>query len=168
MLKGKISQISPLEAKDAPVIEEWRRNTSYKSPYLGLALAHPSIEVADLFKRTLSKSYLIRTNSGDAAGLIITDNEKNEDRNIALYLDLKDNKYKPEAQDALAAMLDQLFNEKNLFRVCTYIAGFDKEIEHIFVKENFKKEATLRRHLYCDGAYHDVFVYGLLKDEFKK
>lgn len=168
MLKGRISQISPVEAKDAPVIEEWRRNTIEKSPYLGLALTHPSIELADLFKRTASKSYLINTNSADVAGMIITDNEKAEDRNIAVYLDIKDNKYAAEALDGLTSMLDQLFNEKNLSRVFTYIPEFDKEIEQIFVKENFKKEATLRQHLYCGGAYHDVFVYGLLKDEFKK
>ena len=168
MLKGKISQVSPVEAKDAPVIEDWRRNTLEKSPYLGLALTHPSIELADLFKRTASKSYLIRTSSGDVAGLMITDNEKSQDRNIALYLDIKDKKYEAEVLDGLTSMLDQLFNEKNLFRVSTYVAAFDKDIEQLFVKENFKKEATLRQHLYCGGSYHDVFVYGLLKDEFKK
>ena len=168
MLKGKISQVSPVEAKDAPVIEEWRRITSGKSPYLGLALTHPSIELADLFKRTSSKSYLIRTNAGDVAGLMITDNEKAQDRNIALYLDIKDLEYAAEVFDGLTSMLEQLFNEKNLSRVYTHIAAFDKDVEQIFVKENFKKEASLRQHLFCGGTYHDVFVYGLLKDEFLK
>ena len=168
MLKGNISKISPLEAKDGPVIEEWRRNTSDKSPYLGLALTHPSIEISDLFKRTSSKSYLIRANSGDVAGLIITDNEKADDRSIALYLDIKDKRYLAEILDAMLTMLDQLFNEKNLYRVFTYIVSFDTDIEQVFIKLNFTKEAALRQHLYGNGAYHDVFVYGLLKDEFKK
>ena len=167
MLKGKLAQVMPVEAKDLPEIESWRRQRSDKSPYLGLALTHPVLTADDLFKRTASKSFLVRSFAGELAGIIVTDNEKYEDRNIAVYLDKTGTLGDDCIFEGLLLMLNQLFNEKNFFRVYTHVADYDTETEELFVAAGFKKEALLRQHLFCSGVYRDVFVYGLLKDESK-
>jgi len=168
MLKGKLCSIAPVEAKDAPEIEDWKKDRVCQSPYLGLALTHPTLTAEDLFKRTTSKSYLVRDKSSALIALMVTDNEKDQDRNIALYLDKKEGSADEPIIEALQLMLQQLFDEKNLHRVYTHTVDSDKASLKIFEKLGFVQEAVLREHLYVNGSYRDVAVLGLLKDEYKK
>ena len=63
-------------------------------------------------------------------------------------------------------ILNHAFNTINLQRI--YTGTMSKEfailMERLF---NFKREGILRNHIFKNGSYHDSYMHGLLKSEFK-
>jgi len=166
MLKNSSCKVRALEQSDWAKVEEWQRSRIDRSPYLGLVVSHPFVDISDVFKRTTVKSYIIESISGLPAGLIITDFERDADRNIAFYIDIIDENLMKEAAEGASVFINNLFNERNFLRVYTHVLDYQNKIEELLKKIGFKKEAVLREHHYHSGTYHDVSIYGLLKEEF--
>jgi RimJ/RimL family protein N-acetyltransferase len=69
------------------------------------------------------------------------------------------------AREALELLLDFAFGELNLNRIwCRVISGNEPSIR-LFTQSGFRQEGILRRHVRRSGAFRDMLVFGLLRDE---
>ncbi len=68
---------------------------------------------------------------------------------------------------ALQLLLAQAFDVFNLNRVWVRVAGFNTRGQGFFVKNGFVPEGCFRSHVYVDGQYHDVLLFGLLADDWR-
>ncbi|HZJ87113.1 MAG TPA: GNAT family protein, partial [Erysipelothrix sp.] len=60
------------------------------------------------------------------------------------------------------------FEGLNLRKLYLHVFAFNKRAINLYEKFNFKKEGTLKEMLYRNGEYHDVYAYGLFKDDYKQ
>ncbi len=71
------------------------------------------------------------------------------------------------ASEALQLLLDFAFGELNLQRIwCRIISGNDPSVR-LFTRTGFVQEGVLRQHVRRSGAFRDMLVFGLLRDEYK-
>lgn len=59
------------------------------------------------------------------------------------------------------------FEGMNLERLYLRVFDFNARAIALYEKMGFKREGTMRKMVYRDGAYHDVHIYGLLRSEWK-
>ncbi|HOK09468.1 MAG TPA: GNAT family protein [Candidatus Hydrogenedens sp.] len=62
--------------------------------------------------------------------------------------------------------LEYAFDELNMHRVSAIIYAFNQPSWRLLEFLGAKREVTLKDHILRNGIWHDVFVYGLLKQEF--
>lgn len=168
MLTGKLVKIRALETSDEDLILKWRRGQDEKCKFLGLVGGDLLIGKSDLFYTNTSKNLIFEEISGTPIGAIRLDNMKWNERNLAIFLGLGEKEYqgKEHPQEALKLIIGYLFREENFNKVFTYILDYDRYSLELFEKLGFKREATLKEHLFYEGGYHDVYIYGLLREEF--
>lgn len=68
--------------------------------------------------------------------------------------------------DALRVLLRYGFMELNLHRVYLTVNGYNTAAQRAYTKAGFKTEVTLRQYVFRYGAYHDVYVMGILRHEW--
>lgn len=68
--------------------------------------------------------------------------------------------------DALRTLLGFAFDEMNLNRVELHVFAKNERAIACYVKCGFVEEGRLRQDVYYEGAYHDVVVMAVLRDEF--
>ncbi len=69
--------------------------------------------------------------------------------------------------EALALMVKHAFFSLNLHRVIAGVVESNVASIRLFERLGFQKEGKLREHFYVSGRYENVFVYGLLRSEYK-
>ncbi|MBO8161851.1 MAG: GNAT family N-acetyltransferase, partial [Thermosipho sp. (in: Bacteria)] len=69
--------------------------------------------------------------------------------------------------DAMKVLVRFIFNEMNINKVKLSVYSFNKRGIRAYEKAGFKIEGVLREELFREGKYHDVYVMGILKNEWK-
>lgn len=69
--------------------------------------------------------------------------------------------------DTLKILLKFVFQQMNLNKIKLKAYSFNKRAQSIYKKIGFKEEGALREEIFRDGEYHDEFIFGLLKKEYK-
>lgn len=67
--------------------------------------------------------------------------------------------------ESISLAIDYIFNELNLNRIGINILESNIPSQKLFEKAGFIKEGTLRKAVYKNGQYLDLFVYSLLKED---
>lgn len=91
---------------------------------------------------------------------------RNRSCSIDLYIGKEEHRNGLIAACAVYQTLEYCFHELNLHRVSAYIYSFNSASWRIFEKTGAVRELTLKNHVPRDGAYHDLYGYGLLRPEF--
>lgn len=69
-------------------------------------------------------------------------------------------------QEASRLMLDHAFAELGLHRVWLTAFSFNPRALACFERVGFRREGIFRDAVYCDGAFHDTVVMGMLEQEY--
>ncbi len=69
--------------------------------------------------------------------------------------------------EACQLLLDFGFQVMNLFRIEAEIVEGNEASIRLFENLGFRKEGTLRKAKYLAGDYYDIFIYGILKPDWK-
>lgn len=85
---------------------------------------------------------------------------------VDLYIGDKKRRAGITAAIATARAFEYCFDELNLHRVSAFIYAFNSPSWRMFERVGAKREITFREHVARDGKLHDVYGYGLLRDEF--
>lgn len=72
------------------------------------------------------------------------------------------------ASAAIQLVLNYAFNIMNLKRITLGVIAENTNAIRLYEKIGFVREGCLRSHVLCNGAYHDVILYGLMAEEFNK
>ncbi|QTA37754.1 GNAT family N-acetyltransferase [Thermosipho ferrireducens] len=70
--------------------------------------------------------------------------------------------------DAMRVLVNFIFNEMNINKVRLDVYSFNKRAIKSYEKVGFKVEGILREEIFREGKYHDIFVMGILRNEWKK
>jgi RimJ/RimL family protein N-acetyltransferase len=108
---------------------------------------------------------VIYTDDEAPVGLVILSEYRPEARSVALSLMIGEcgRWGRGLGTDALLSVLDACWATWNLHRVWLRCEAFNERAQRLYRRCGFVHEATLRDATFCDGAFHDVFVYGLLE-----
>ena len=71
------------------------------------------------------------------------------------------------AKEATELILEYAFQELNLNRIHLEVFAFNERAITLYEKLGFKKEGTLREHLFREGKFHDTHIMSLLKSDYK-
>ena len=85
---------------------------------------------------------------------------------IDLYMDRRDQRGTMETGVAMYRALEYCFDELNLHRVGAVIYAFNQRSWRLMERTGAKRELVLKDHVTRDGAFHDMYSYGLLRSEF--
>ncbi|MFC2088664.1 GNAT family N-acetyltransferase [Calditrichota bacterium] len=77
------------------------------------------------------------------------------------------NRSKGFGSEATDLLVNYAFNSLNFNRIQLHVAVKNEQAINVYKKTGFKIESTLRQAMYQDGQYHDFYVMGLLKNEWK-
>lgn len=69
--------------------------------------------------------------------------------------------------DALRTLVRFGFDEMNLQRVMLTVYDFNERAQAAYRKAGFVEEGRRREALYTEGAYHDIVVMAVLRDEWR-
>ncbi|NBI29649.1 GNAT family N-acetyltransferase [Chengkuizengella marina] len=70
--------------------------------------------------------------------------------------------------EMLTLALRYSFRELNLYRLQLTVFSYNERAITLYEKLRFKKEGVYREFLERDGKRYDMFLYGLLKDEYNQ
>ncbi|MFT3891363.1 MAG: GNAT family protein [Anaerolineales bacterium] len=90
----------------------------------------------------------------------------NGNANIKLGIGSPDDRHKGYGTKALQMLLRFAFAELNLYRVSVAIPEYNVAAIALFKKAGFVEEVCRRKALERDGRRWDIFMFGLLKDEW--
>jgi RimJ/RimL family protein N-acetyltransferase len=70
--------------------------------------------------------------------------------------------------DALRTLIRFAFDEMNLNRVELTVYAFNERGQAAYKKAGFVEEGRRREAIYTEGAYHDIVVMSVLRDEWQR
>ena len=70
--------------------------------------------------------------------------------------------------EAMQVVLQFAFDELNLHRVQLTVFTYNARAIALYEKLCFQREGVYREHIYCDGKRHDMYLHGLLAEEWSK
>ncbi|TYB96789.1 MAG: GNAT family N-acetyltransferase [Kosmotoga sp.] len=102
---------------------------------------------------------------GELVGSIMLNNIRwfNHKARISIFIKLSEQN-KGYAKRSLRMIVDHCFNMLNFHRLEAEIVDYNEKSIKLFESLGFKREGIMREAKYYEGKYHDIYLYGLLKD----
>lgn len=72
------------------------------------------------------------------------------------------------AADAAGRLVQYAFEDRNLRRLSARCGSFNEASVGLLESIGFQREGTLRQAAWFRGEYHDMYWYGLLRDEWRR
>ncbi len=72
------------------------------------------------------------------------------------------------ASEAVKLLVEYLFSTQNISRVQATTNVLNEPAQRVLEKCGFVKEGQLRKALFTNGKFHDVYVYGVTREEWKR
>lgn len=94
-------------------------------------------------------------------------NYRNRSTECIIEIGVKEMQGKGVGTAALSLLLDFAFNELNLHRVSLKVLSFNERAIRLYEKLGFVREGAVRQDFYRAGAWHDIILMGMLKDEYQ-
>jgi len=173
LLEGKNVNLRVMEKEDLPQITEWFNNTEFLGEYMGpFAVRKAEMEKAcfpevDPFER---KWFFIEKKDGSKIGYIWHSNMLN------LYMKMLELGYglvpsergKGYCTEATQLMVDYLFLSKDITRIIATTHTKNVASQKVLEKVGFKREGTLRKTYLLRGEWTDMFIFSILREEWKE
>lgn len=68
----------------------------------------------------------------------------------------------------MSLLLDYGFNELNFYRIQLNVISYNENAIKLYEGLGFVKEGSYRDFIFRDGKRHDMYLYGLLKQEWSE
>lgn len=171
-LEGNLVYIRTLQHSDLPIIVTWKNDPELADLIKGWAIqTNLSIENRR-FNKILdmgdSVRLLITIKDGTPIGLIaISDIDKtNKKASLGMFIGNKAFWNKGYGSDALKLMLKYCFRQLDFNRIGLEVFDYNLRAIQMYTKVGFKIEGTQRQGLWRKDQYHDIYLMGILKEEF--
>lgn len=69
-------------------------------------------------------------------------------------------------QKVLAMLSSFIFDNYTVTKICAEVFAENKASAHILENNGFEQEGYLKDHVFKDGQYHDIILYGLRKESY--
>jgi len=172
MIQGRKTWLRAVEREDIPLFLRWFNDPEVRQ-YLSVYMPLSAAEEERWFERQLDRQdarvFAIETAEGVHIGNIGLHDLDWKNRNAQLGVVIGEKAYwgLGYGTDAIKALLRFAFDEMNLHRVQLRVFEFNERAIRCYRRCGFREEGRLRQELYRGGAYHDVLLMGILREEFR-
>lgn len=179
LFEGTDIRFGPIDYEKDPEVEsKWTHNAEFMrlyeiEPARPMSAAIVKKQYEKLEKRVEENKNLyhftIRARADDrliGKAMIQRVEWANGNCSIRLGIGAADDRRKGYGTQALKMLLRFAFAELNLFRVTAYVPEYNEGATALLNKFGFVEEVCRRQALERDGRRWDLFVFGLLKDEW--
>jgi RimJ/RimL family protein N-acetyltransferase len=176
MLHGKNIVLRPLAATDAPDTLALRMDVAANKAFMGYVF--PVNEANE--RRWLESLHaegprrrvdfaVVERQTAEFLGLIaITDVDHLQQRARFGVLLKREARGRGFAREAMSIFFDYAFRQLNIARIWLEVLSDNDAATNLYRRFGFVEEGTLRKHHFQDGAFKDVKVMGLLREEFER
>lgn len=172
MINGRYVSLKTLDSDYLHLVYKWRNDPDLMafyglSPIISIEKTQEEIKTNKALKNRLY--FIILTPKKDPIGMVWLKRLDwiNRHCEINCMIGEKNHRSKVFGPEAIFLLLLFCMNELNLHKVYAKILEFARESHDLVTRAGFKKEAILRKMVFQDGKYWDLFIYGLLRKEFK-
>jgi len=175
LLVGDKVKLTAIKESDFTEIEEWFNNTEFLR-YYDMLPAMPKSrkkleEMIQGYENSAERCiYAIRANStGKIIGVAGFDEIIWSNGVATVFIGVGDSRYlgRGFGKEALKLILDFGFNELNFYRIQLNVISYNKTAINLYESLGFVREGTYREFILRDGKRYDLYLYGLLKAEWK-
>jgi RimJ/RimL family protein N-acetyltransferase len=174
LLLGDNVKLNAIKQEDIFIIEEWFNNIEFLRYYDVLpAIPHTKADVRKSIEdfTTSNKSYMfaIRPIDKDEIIGIIGCYDIIWTSGVATFfigIGETKNSGKGIGSEAMKLFLEYGFNELNLYRIQLNVIEYNEIAIKVYEKMGFIREGNCRKFLLRDGKRYDLYLYGLLRDEW--
>ena len=111
--------------------------------------------------------WVIETLEGTPVGTIDTHSVHPEDGRFQYGISISgDQRQRGYASEAITILLRFMFTERRYQKANATVYAFNQRSKRLHEKLGFVLEGRLRRVHYAGGEYHDVFLFGMTREEF--
>lgn len=174
LLRGQRIWLNALDKADSSVLALWEENLLFLRLYSSNP-ARPRSEVAlaewiESMGRTQNEITLaIRLIEGNKLiGILGFDGIEWSNQVAWLSIGIGDSSYWGQGYgyEATQLALAYAFQELNLYRLNLTVFSYNNRAIKLYEKCGFKREGVYREYLQRDGQRHDMYLYGLLRQEW--
>ncbi|MFN2223586.1 MAG: GNAT family N-acetyltransferase [Candidatus Promineifilaceae bacterium] len=175
ILRGETVRLTALEQEDLTAIGRWYKDAGFARLFDATPAAPKSASQLTHWLDEVQKDkngflFAIRPVKEDTLlGYVELDGILWSQGNawLALGLGQRDNWGKGYGTEAMQLALAFAFDELNLHRVQLSVFAYNERAIRLYEKLGFVREGTYREHLRRDGQFHDMYLYGLLRREWR-
>jgi len=176
MIKGKNLYLSRIEKNDMEHFYKWFSDSEFLKFYdYYPPLPQTKEEVDKTFsyyeKKEKSDVFAIRlVNDDQIIGIAGYDDIIKENKVATLFIGIgsKDSRGNGYGKESMKILLNYGFNDMDLYRIQLNVLEFNQSAIALYEKTGFIKEGTYREFVLRDDKRYDLFLYGLLKNEWIK
>lgn len=174
LLVGENVRLSSFKDEYLPTFETWYNDTGFLRLY-DVVSAFPKSEgqLREMIEETRKSSdsyiFAIKTITEDKfIGVTGFENILWNNGTAVIYIGIGDNNFRGKGvgKEALALTIDFGFRELNLHRIQLNVLSYNKPAIVLYEKLGFKKEGTYREFINRDGRRYDMYLYGILRNEW--
>ena len=166
-LEGKLLNLRLAEKEDVQVFTNWISDLEFLGKY------DPVIQQskAEVEKRLINpqqddREFIIEKKDGTKIGFI-THFTFGRQLEIGFAL-IPSERKKGYCTEAVNIMVDYLFLAKNDVRIQAATNVDNEPCQRVLEKAGFQKEGRLRKSYFVRGEWKDIFMYSILREEWKK
>ncbi|MDF2880676.1 MAG: family acetyltransferase [Clostridiaceae bacterium] len=176
LLVGDRVKLTSLNEKDLMILENWYNDVNFLRLY-DMVSAFPKSETQLLGmlnnKRSSSNSYIFAVRTIEDNTLIgVTGFEEilwnNGVATIFVGIGDRERRGAGFGREALKLTMEFGFQELNLHRIQLNVLQYNGSAINLYESLGYKKEGTYREFIHRDGKRYDMYLYGVLREEWDK
>jgi RimJ/RimL family protein N-acetyltransferase len=167
LLEGKTVNLRIAEKEDLPLLLEWFNNLNFTGRYDPVDAQQSKTDIEKSYDKLGSdeKWFFIEKKDGTKVGFIGTHLYGGLEIGYALIPTERGKGY---CTEAVKIMVDYLFMSKELVRIQAATNSENKASQSVLEKAGFQKEGIVRKGLFLWGEWVDIYLYGILREEWKE
>jgi ribosomal-protein-alanine N-acetyltransferase len=167
LLEGKTVNLKVMEKEDLPLYAEWLNNPDFYGKYDSLE-QRKRTEIVKSYEDSPpeEKRFFIEKKDGTKIGVI--NHYKAEDALDIGFAIVPSERDKGYATEAMKIMTDYLSLSKEIVRLRVRTDTRNLASQRVLEKAGFLKEGLLRKAAFIRGDWRDLFIYSILREEWKE
>lgn len=174
LLKGKFIYLDAMNEDDLEVVTSWYGSTDFLRHLDALPAApHTPNQIQEWYKNRTGQTngflFAIRNQADDRlVGYVELDSIlwSHQVSWIVIAIGDESDRGHGLGRDALETLFQFAFDELNLRRLQLTVFAYNQGAIHLYESLGFQREGTFRQFLHRDGTYYDMYLYGLLQNEW--
>jgi RimJ/RimL family protein N-acetyltransferase len=170
LLEGKTVNLRVMEKEDVAFLADWWSAPDFAQYFSPTQITRAGMEKSLESNVFEMKNFIIEKKDGSKIGWTMHFNMLNTYMNMLeiAYGLIPSERGKGYCAEAAQIMVDYLFLSKNTVRVFATTHPKNVASQKILEKIGFKREGTMRKCYFCRGEWADMFMYSILREEWKE
>lgn len=176
LLKGEMVKLTSIDEEDMSTFKKWY-NDVYFLRFYDMIAAFPKSKdklkemISSIEQSNDSFIFAIKTAQDNAfIGVTGFENILWNNGTAIIYIGIGEEDYRGRgfAKEALYLTMEFGFEELNLHRIQLNVLEYNKDAIMLYERLGFKREGTYREFIHRDGKRYDMYLYGILRNEWSK